>query len=146
MPFESYDEQLVCTITPTPFVDLMKDYCEARNDNPFRASILESENYKLRYYYEELGADLIRAKSYKEAELKRAIVAKEKDGEVGDELRSLFPDVKILSRKEIKSTIQGVYDRLGVAKTAKATDLLNYGFKLKECKTKDRKSGFVVET
>lgn len=68
-----YQEQLKHLIKKEPFVDRMQAYCEYRAKQGLivnlAMSTLESKYPELRYYYEALGADRIKALNYKEKKL-----------------------------------------------------------------------------
>lgn len=68
-----YQEQLKHLIKKEPFVDRMQAYCEYRAKQGLivnlAMSTLESKYPELRYYYEALGVDRIKALNYKEKKL-----------------------------------------------------------------------------
>jgi hypothetical protein len=68
-----YQEQLKHLIKKEPFVDMMQAYCEYRAKQGLivnlAMSTLESKYPELRYYYEALGVDRIKALNYKEKKL-----------------------------------------------------------------------------
>lgn len=68
-----YQEQLKHLIKKEPFVDRMQAYCEYRAKQGLIVNLamptLESKYPELRYYYEALGVDRIKALNYKEKKL-----------------------------------------------------------------------------
>lgn len=73
-------------------------------------------------YYRELGSDRIRRAGYIEAKLKRLL---EDTSRLGNVNLTLEPGL-IYSNVEVKAMIQEEYNRLGINKAAKATDITLY--------------------
>lgn len=119
----------------------MKAYLEYKeHPNKFVRALcnwLELENPKLRDYYTLLGADRIRALSCDEANLKKEVAAISASGAVEHILKQELQTGQRVKNPELKALIQQHYNRLGIKKTAKATDITKYGFETKKVKIKE---------
>ena len=94
-----YQEQLKHLIKKEPFVDRMQAYCEYRAKQGLivnlAMSTLESKYPELRYYYEALGADRIKALNYKEKKLLNEIhIMKTKNNGAGETFFHLYRRVR----------------------------------------------------
>ena len=56
----------------------------------------------------------------------REIKTVQKSGDIKDLIVSRFTSGEVYSKKEVKRILQDVYDALGLQKTAKASDILEY--------------------
>jgi hypothetical protein len=104
----------------------MKALCDYISFNPDvdLSGVLELGEYYR--YVILLGPNKIKALDYRRGNLDNA--ANEilsKDG-ILEKLQGHFTDGTEYTLKEIKSTLQSIYNELGIKKTAKATDLENY--------------------
>ena len=138
--YEAFSEVLRYDIQRSSFRDKMKAYITYKESpNKFVRALcfwLEDEEPKLKDYYTLLGADRIRALSCDEANLKREIAAISKSGSVEYNLKKhLYNGIRI-SKAALKQLIQQEYDRLGIKKKAKATDIVKLGYDSKEVKIK----------
>lgn len=138
--YEAFSEFLRYDIQRSSFRDKMKAYITYKESpNKFVRALcfwLEDEEPKLKDYYTLLGADRIRALSCDEANLKREIAAISKSGSVEYNLKKqLYNGIRI-SKAALKQLIQQEYDRLGIKKKAKATDIVKLGYDSKEVKIK----------
>ena len=89
----------------------------------------------MKYYYDELGGDRIKALGYKEKELKNEISIRHSDAKICREMRTVFQLNMEFTTDKIKVLMNEVYQKVGVKKNAKATDLAKlYGFKIHPCK------------
>ena len=64
-----------------------------------------------------------------------------------DELHKLYPNGTRVSNKELKATLQQLYDKHGLKHTACATHIVRFGFDAKKCKIRDkdkRKDGLIL--
>lgn len=136
--YGKYEEQLKHIIVKESFVDRMKYYCEYKSIKlcfDGAAMVLEQKYPEVKYYYDYLGGQRIKALGYKEKELKNEITANESKNRVHYELCKVINVGDRLTTDEIKNRLRKVYDKLRVTKTVKATDLQNvYGFNIHECK------------
>jgi hypothetical protein len=145
-----YEEQLDCIVAEEPFDQRMKRYCDARdNCKGMLLTFLDIDHPEFKSYYEQLGSKRIRALGYKEKTLKEEIASRSMFKCVCLELNQRISDGDRLTTENIKSMLGGIYAKLGMKKTAKATDLQNlYGYDIKECKvTMDdggRKGGYII--
>ena len=139
--YEAYSEYLRGDIQRTSFREDMKAYLEYKeHPNKFVRALcnwLELENPKLRDYYTLLGADRIRALSCDEANLKKEVAAISASGAVEHILKQELQTGQRVKNPELKALIQQHYNRLGIKKTAKATDITKYGFETKKVKIKE---------
>ena len=122
-----YQEQLKHLIKKEPFVDRMQAYCEYRAKQGLivnlAMSTLESKYPELRYYYEALGADRIKALNYKEKKLLNEIHIMKTKNKIRHELHGIIHIGDRILTTDIQQTLHDVYDRLGIDKSPKAADL-----------------------
>ena len=89
-----YQEQLKHLIKKEPFVDRMQAYCEYRAKQGLivnlAMSTLESKYPELRYYYEALGVDRIKALNYKEKKLLNEIHIMKTKNKIRHELHGII--------------------------------------------------------
>lgn len=145
-----YQEQLKHLIKKEPFVDRMQAYCEYRAKQGLivnlAMSTLESKYPELRYYYEALGADRIKALNYKEKKLLNEIHIMKTKNKIRHELHGIIHIGDRILTADIQQTLRVVYDRLGIDKSPKATDL-NEFFEIHPVKiptANGRKNGFEI--
>ena len=145
-----YQEQLKHLIKKEPFVDRMQAYCEYRAKQGLivnlAMSTLESKYPELRYYYEALGADRIKALNYKEKKLLNEIHIMKTKNKIRHELHGTIHIGDRILTADIQQTLRVVYDRLGIDKSPKATDL-NEFFEIHPVKiptANGRKNGFEI--
>lgn len=145
-----YQEQLKHLIKKEPFVDRMQAYCEYRAKQGLivnlAMSTLESKYPELRYYYEALGADRIKALNYKEKKLLNEIHIMKTKNKIRHELHGIIHIGDRILTTDIQQTLRVVYDRLGIDKSPKATDL-NEFFEIHPVKiptANGRKNGFEI--
>lgn len=145
-----YQEQLKHLIKKEPFVDRMQAYCEYRAKQGLivnlAMSTLESKYPELRYYYEALGVDRIKALNYKEKKLLNEIHIMKTKNKIRHELHGIIHIGDRILTTDIQQTLHDVYDRLGIDKSPKATDL-NEFFEIHSVKiptANGRKNGFEI--
>lgn len=145
-----YQEQLKHLIKKEPFVDMMQAYCEYRAKQGLivnlAMSTLESKYPELRYYYEALGVDRIKALNYKEKKLLNEIHIMKTKIKIRHELHGTIHIGDRILTADIQQTLRVVYDRLGVDKSPKAADL-NEFFEIHPVKiptANGRKNGFEI--
>ena len=140
-----YQEQLKHLIKKEPFVDRMQAYCEYRSKQGLivnlAMSTLESKYPELRYYYEALGVDRIKALNYKEKKLLNEIHIMKTKNKIRHELHGIIHIGDRILTTDIQQTLHDVYDRLGIDKSLKATDL-NEFFEIPTAN--GRKNGFEI--
>ncbi len=99
---------------------------------------------KYRDYYDILGFDGIKACKCQESYVKRKIDSlcgnSHKEDQVKEEVCRLFKVGNRYVNKDAKTTLKGIYERLGYDKSAKASDLEQY-FEVKQILTSDKKHG-----
>lgn len=145
-----YQEQLKHLIKKEPFVDRMQAYCEYRAKQGLIVNLamptLESKYPELRYYYEALGVDRIKALNYKEKKLLNEIHIMKTKNKIRHELHGIIHIGDRILTADIQQTLRVVYDRLGVDKSPKAADL-NEFFEIHPVKiptANGRKNGFEI--
>ena len=139
--YEAFGEYLRNGIQKTGFRESMKAYLTYKeHPNKFVRALcfwLEEEQPKLRDYYTLLGAEKIRALSCDEVNLRREVAAINKSGSLEYQLKKELCSGTRITKAALKELIQAIYDKAGVKKTAKATDITKYGFTTKEVKIKN---------
>ena len=145
-----YQEQLKHLIKKEPFVDRMQAYCEYRAKQGLIVNLamptLESKYPEVRYYYEALGVDRIKALNYKEKKLLNEIHIMKTKNKIRHELHGIIHIGDRILTTDIQQTLHDVYDRLGIDKSPKATDL-NEFFEIHPVKiptANGRKNGFEI--
>lgn len=145
-----YKEQLKHLIKKEPFVDRMQAYCEYRAKQglivDLAMSTLETKYPELKYYYDILGGDRIKALDYKEKPLLNEIHTIKNFKGVRSELHGIIRIGDRLQTAEIQSILRNVYGKLGIHKSVKATDLKEF-FEIHPVKiptANGRKNGFEI--
>ena len=122
----------------------MMDY----SDNASKENLdnfLELIPGKYKDYYKIVGPELIRAYGCEESKIKKAWMEKISNSEVKDDVVSEIYCTFIVgqryTKKNIKTILNDLYERLGYKKKAKATDLELY-FYMKSILTPDKQNGF----
>ena len=94
-------------------------------DEIFR--MLHDEGYNdIAYYFNILSPNRIMANGCDPWKIEQEIKQREGAADVKDLVSSVFEVGKVYSKKEVKSMLQEVYDKMGVRKTAKANELPKY--------------------
>lgn len=66
---------------------------------------------------------------------------------ITEELCKLYPNGTRVTNKELKATLQRIYDKHGITQAACATHIEKFGFDAKKCKIRDkdkRKDGLIL--
>lgn len=125
----------------------MKFYCDFRGSSPEYSEMLEATTsipIEFHQYYRFLGPQQIRAKSYKEANLKKEMNYYQNFDNIKNIVNSLFVVGNTYTLKDVKKSLQSIYDNLGVSRVAKATDLAEF-FELKPTTIIDSQTKKVVK-
>ena len=131
------------------FETRMKLYCEFLQQHPDYKEMLEwlpQIPLNIKIYYNRLGLDTLRSLSYKEADIKRVLELESQQEDIKEAVKSTFRKGQFYSLKQVKTTLQTIYDGLGVEKNAKASDLK----KIMNCNEKQmtingvRENGYVI--
>lgn len=108
----------------------MRNYIDARSNSKLRldytVECIEHKNPEIKYYYDQLGGATIKSLGYKECRIKAEINNRKIADRVPTELRKLLSNGEKVSNSFLKQTIQYVYDKLEMKKTAKSTDIKKY--------------------
>lgn len=108
------------------FLDL---HPECREELLYDASIPRD----LKQYYIQLGTSKLRALSWKESAIRNEIANNNSTMDIKNNVLCWFKIGDRYRSKDVKDTLQKIYDQLGLNKTAKATDLQEW-FLCKEIK------------
>lgn len=104
--------------------DYFQKYPSLRNEI---FDMLRNEGYnQLGYYFSQLPIDRMQANGYRMANMDKEIEIRNQTPNIGPIVASAFVKGQVYSKAEVKETLQDIYDRFGLGKTAKATDLSNY--------------------
>ena len=130
------------------FPTRMKAYCDflelfpkAQDEVEQKSvGIIDSEYHT---YYRKLGPKLIKSYSYRKNELDNFLNTSNNVINIKDKILEVFKPGTTLSKKEIKESLQDIYDNLGIKKTAKATDLEEY-FEISPTLLKDKGHCFKI--
>ena len=102
-------------------------YKSGRIDKDDMFSLLDSIGLKrITYYLSTLPIERIIANSYDPWEMDKEIDFIDRKGNISDYVSSVFRKGEVYLAKDVKWMLQEVYDKLGILKTAKATDLPGY--------------------
>lgn len=112
------------------FGEAMKYYCEFKTNgtNNKLVELLEqssSDSEGLKYYYDNLGAEKIKALCYSEKRIIQELTKRE-DAEKANELSLQLEVGSFYSNKELKSLIQDFYNSSELTLTAKASDVTKW--------------------
>ncbi len=108
------------------FEDKMKMYCDFLQAHPdYKAKLewLPQIPLEIKSYYNAIGPDNLRAKSYKEADIKQYLGCVSLQDSIKAAAESMFVKGQFYTLKQTKEMVQSIYDNYGIAKKAKATDL-----------------------
>ena len=102
---------------------------------------------KYSLFFDYLGPDRIKAKSYQESKLKWEWInintPQKEDEQMISEIYTLFEIGKRYIKADIKDTFKQLYTKYNYQKTAKAIDIEDY-FNVKSILTPDKKHGFEI--
>ena len=132
------------------FERCMRLYCLFLDQYPQLFSVLKKVSdipTTFHMYYELLGHEGIRAKSYEECSLYNEVEIKLQNPEIRTAILFNFQPGNKYSKKYIKEKLQEIYNQFGFKKTAKAADLEEY-FILKRAQFKENSKkveGFLIE-
>lgn len=136
--------------TNNNFERRMALYCSYRFNNPTHGAMIEATTYipvKYHQYYNILGPERIHALSYKESAIKNDMLCLQSGANLENEIRQVFVSGGKYKTADIKSTLQRIYDKRGLSRTAKATDIQAY-FKMKAIKITEngiKSAGFLLQ-
>ena len=96
--------------------------------------MLRNEGYNdVGYYFSSLPLDRIKANGFNTTKMNNEIAFMNQTVDISSIVAGTFERGRKYSKKEVKETLQGIYDGLGLNRTAKATDLPNY-VECEQCK------------
>ena len=126
------------------FEDRMRAVCDILLDPKWSSHIHISDFYWLPIKYRNLlnlvGPEKIRATGHIESIIKKELQQKSMISSIGSELVSKIIIGNRYTLKDLKNLIGLVYQSLGIDKTAKATDILEF-FEVRECLITEKDSG-----
>ena len=108
------------------FEEMMVQYCNflsLHSDYKDKLEWLPQIPLEIKTYYNTIGPDALRSMSYKEANIKQHLGYVDQLDSIKAAVASAFVKGKFYTLKQAKEMIQHIYDNLGAAKRAKATDL-----------------------
>jgi hypothetical protein len=120
--------------------DIMKRirlFCETNLSDKARDRVVSLVDEKTRTYY-SLGLDILSKTSYDLKDFDRLL--SESQLNLSDSIYQEFKEGIKLSKADIKSKLQIIYENSGSKRKAKASDLEKY-FELKSCKVKNSQTG-----
>lgn len=144
---EKFNEQVECVIKRDSFRNRMKRYCESQ-EQPLVLSLIEESDDRIKYYYQELGAERCKALGYKESALRNEVALQSKTKSIKILLSQVFFPSMQITTEQIKKELAITYAKLGIKKAAVASDLKKYGYEMKPTKVVVdgvRKNGFVLQ-
>lgn len=113
------------------FRDKMRLYCEFRDNYKDNKEVSLSLHYKIEdprfeNYYNYYGTDGCRAVSYKDKPLREGISDKLLQNPLLLSISSVFNEGSRYTLKEIKEKLVDIYQKLGITRAPKATDIEEY--------------------
>ena len=109
----------------------LKSYCEAREK--YQSDVESTKKLLKRYLgtdlenlYSHFGYDTCRANEFRGIELTRKIQDELKSSSLKEEIYKTFETGNVYKLVDIKNELRSIYTRLGINKTPKASELLNY--------------------
>lgn len=112
----------------------MSLYCDFLQEYPEYTEAVRNLTWipeEFHRYYETLGTERIKANSFQQSRILNEVNQNKTTDDIVTAFEDSFHTGERLSKQEIKSRIQQIYDGLGIGKTAKATDLKQY-FEIEE--------------
>ena len=144
--YHDEDDKIVCEFLNSRFYktnifeEKMKMYCEFMDkykNNPYvLALIIHKVDPKYKTYYDIFGTSGCRAVRYEEASLRGKVSNNLKSSDLKERLISYFKVGSKYSLKDLKFNLGLIYKDLGITKTPKASELINY-FDVSEVKIYD---------
>lgn len=110
------------------FKKLCIDYIKCKEENvPTQIRDIELEYPVIKQAYEQLGSEKMKALDYRKNLLEDSLVVSSQIDSSQKIVNLLNYKIgELIPKKEIKQKLQGIYNSLGIKKTAKATDLTNW--------------------
>lgn len=129
------------------FSETMKEYCEARDANDekvYKLVDIKDDYYKVLYDY--LGHARIKALEYRRTDVQKAYDLKDQISDQEVEIKVLLKlrNDTVVSKADLKTQLQEIYDRLGIDKVAKATDITKW-YEVKNTKLNNRPAFKVIK-
>jgi len=135
--YSSNDEQILKDFLDNEFYpckifdDRLKLYCEFRDKNKDNPVIMEGllnrvTDQRFNQYYNYFGASGCRAVSFQEASLLRLLRDASKDNLLVKEIYSTFKEGDRYLSADIKEILRGIYQKLSLSKSPKASDIKEY--------------------
>ena len=113
----------------TTFPDKMRYYAEMRTQHPEYANELYHNafiEYRFHNFYDVLGEHKIKALRYREKDIEEATASAVLAQQITNECRKHFIPGEYYRLSDVKEILQGIYQQLGVKRTAKASDIVEY--------------------
>ena len=129
------------------FTETMKEYCEARDaENETVVKLVDNKDDYFKTLYDNLGHPRIKALEYRRANLEKAFKILDKVDNKETEIK-VYLNLKndaVVSKADIKTKLQEIYDKLGIDKVSKATDLKKW-YEVKDTKINNRPAFRIVK-
>lgn len=119
----------------------MKLVCTMINENKAAYDLIKHLvpiNY--RNYIDLLGTSVIRANSYREAEIQRVFLELQYSDKLSEVIKTSFEIGRKYTKSKLKEMLGEIYQSVGLSKTPKASDLDSY-FELKSCLITNKETG-----
>ena len=156
--YSSEDEQILKDFLDNEFYlcrtfeGRLKLYCEFRDENKDNSVIMEGLlnkviDQRFNQYYNYFGTSGCKAKKYCEAELLRELRNATKTDLLIEEIYSTFKEGDRYSMAELKEILRGIYQKLSLSKSPKASDLKEY-FEMSKTNVitpGGKKNGFILK-
>ena len=113
----------------TTFPDKMRYYAEIRTQHPEYTDELYQNTFidhRFHYFYNVLGEQKIKALRYREKDIEEATALAVLTQQITNECRKHFIPGKYYRLSDVKEILQSIYQQLGVKRTAKASDIVEY--------------------
>lgn len=128
------------------FKELFDEYHRLKTTQPFFSwdnhtelcAMIESKHPLVKRAYEQLGVAKVQALKYHVGNIKRELVKKlplTNEYKIVKMVNDAFAKQTPIAKSKVKDRLQGIYDTLGISRTAKASDLANW-YEIKETSPK----------
>lgn len=129
------------------FTETMKEYSEARDvNNELIVKLVDNRDDYFKMFYDSLGHTRIKALEYRRSNLEKAykIVDVVEGSETTIKVYLNLKEDSVISKADLKTNLQDIYDKIKVDRVAKATDITKW-YEVKTTKLNNRPAFRIVK-
>jgi hypothetical protein len=152
-PYVYFGEKINLTATSQNKVTQLQNYCKLRQrkeqaskegQSLFTLNDIESLHPEFKYYYDQLGASKLKALKYREKDIINALAVTSKTNYIINDLQKMKLS-GFYSNEQLKTMMQGLFDKWGLKGKAKATDFKRLKvYQFKDNQKRDNKHGILI--